>query len=106
MVTSLSVFQTFDKCLMLCTSAASMLENMCTLIETGNVKLIELSQMKEREEHLKKLLVETVPAGRLKALKQCLAQRFLEQQQFSERLKHLRQLCHSINIEVKGMFRC
>ena len=106
MVASLSEFQTFEKCLILCTSAASVLENMCTLIKTGGIKLAELSLMKEREEHLKKLLLETSPNDQFKILNQCLDQRFREQQQFSERLKHLKQFCQCINIEVQGMLRC
>lgn len=100
MVTGL---ESFEKCLILCTSAASVLENVCTLIKTGDIKLSELSLMKERKEHLKKLLVEAVPSDNFRALEQCLEQRFCEQRNFSERLTYLKQLCQSINIEVQGI---
>ena len=103
MVAGLSEFESFDKCLMLCTSAASVLENMCETIQTGVINLTELSLMKEREEHLKKLLVEAVPSDQFQRLEQLLDQRFLEQRLFSERLKYLKQLCQSINIEVQGI---
>lgn len=101
MISDLSEFNLSEKCIMLCTSAKSVLENMCTLIKTGDIKLMELSEMKENEEHLKKLLVVAEPIYN-EGLQQLLNQRFYEQECFTQRLNYLRQFCQHISIEIKG----
>ncbi len=102
MVADLSAFNLSEKCIMLCTSAKSVLENMCTLIRTGNITLADLSQMKEKIDHVNKLLCEAVSLDDLKVLQQLLEQRFLEQRRFTERLDNLKQICQNINIRIKG----
>ena len=102
-VSHISEFNLSEKCITLCISAKSILENICVQIANGNITLLELSQMEENYEHLMKLLVETVSDAEVKTLQQLLAQRFLEQRCFTERLNDIRQLCQNVNVNVDGM---
>ncbi len=87
---------------MLCTSAKSQLENLCYLIETGNITLAQLAKLEEYSEHVNKLLKIAVSEGELKILQRQLDQRFLEQKHFTKRLNLLKQLCLNINVEIEG----
>lgn len=91
-----------DKCIMLCTRAKSQLENICSLIETGDITLAQLSLLKENGENVDDLLkIAPKYEGELKRL---LDQRFLEKDHFTNRLNLLKQLCLHINVEIEGIY--
>lgn len=102
MIKHLSEFNLSEKCITLCISAKSILENVCTQIMSGDITLRDLSLIKECYIHLRKLLSETMCEGELKNLEQLLNQRFFERDQFILRLNDLKQLFQYINIDVDG----
>lgn len=102
-VSHLSEFELSEKCKVLCTKAQKLLKNMCSRIQTGNVTIMELSQMKENHDNLNKLLVNAMTKKKVTILQKVLQQRLREQELFTTRLNHLRKLCQNISIKVKGM---
>ncbi len=79
-----------------------MLDDVCARIKSGYITLKELSKIREKTDHVKKLLSETLSDKDNVITVQLLEIRFKEQNQFVERLRHLGQLCLNINIPVKG----
>lgn len=102
MAAHLPEFNLSVKCTRLCTSAESVLEDTCSLIKSGSITLLKLSQVEEKRGHVDKLLKEALSNNDFKVIQQLLRQRFLERKHFTKRLNHLRQFCHNINITVKG----
>ena len=103
MVTDRSKFNLSTKCLLLCTRARAVLDNLCNRIKTGEVTSYELSKIKDRSGHMKQLLNESLSDKDKVIILQILERRFREQYLFQERLHQLVQLCLNINIPTKGM---
>lgn len=90
------------KCIMLCTGAQSVLEDLYAKIEAGNITLAVLSKIKEKYNHIKKIISGSTSDLTEATVLQLLETRFKEQDLFIERIHHLGQICLSINIPIKG----
>ena len=75
---------------------------MCASIETGNITLVQLSQLKENENHVIELLCEVKTDNMINKFQLLLKQRYREEGLFAERLSRLRKVCESISITIEG----
>ena len=91
------------KCLKLCTSAKDILNDLCDRIISGDIYLTELSKVKGKSTHMKKLISSLSHKDEVMIL-QLLESRFKEEKLFLERLKDLGQLCLNITIPVRGEY--
>ncbi len=98
-----SKFQLSEKFITSCTCAKSALEEMCNLIETGAVTLIQLSILKEKEDRVNELLKAAITGTKMKVIQQKLKLRFHEQALFDKWLNRLKQVCQYLSIPIKGM---
>lgn len=103
MITHRSEYKLSDKCITLCTSAKSILENVFARLISGEITLKELTQMKDSRDHLQKMFDESLSSDELKIVRPLLEQRCHEMLLFAERLRQLRLLCQHIKVEIMGM---
>ena len=75
---------------------------MCASIETGNITLMQLSQLKVDEKHVNELLCEVKTSSIIKRLQLSLKQRYHEEDLFAKRLSRLRKVCENIPIPIEG----
>lgn len=102
MISNQSKFELSPKCLQLCADAKEVLCATCKRIESGDITLNELTKIKERNDHMRKLVDETLSDEEKVAIMQLLDIRFKEQNLFMDRLHELGQLCISVHIDVHG----
>ena len=88
----------------MCTCAETGLNDTFQKIETGDIKLYELLEMKEKHHHVELLIDASSPnKNEAEVIKQLLKERYDEHTQLIKRAEHLGELCQSIIIPVKGM---
>lgn len=96
-----------NKCITLFTCAASVLDDICSKIETSTVTLQQLSLLKKRAEDVKKLFAANFHnKERMNHFIHILDEKFKEYGQFLRRLERLGLLCQNIDIPVKGKRLC